>query len=160
MVHKIIEVPFAPLDQRFDPIFSNLLDKLLNKNAFLRASVTEIIEMAELADRVERFQKYNEDYLAAMHGARQQQELLMTRARSAMHGVINRPAREALREEHSGSELLQQIEDVTSNEPPFDQIMMGDINVFQKHRSTGLHYPQSMPEPQSQTTNLVQRKMK
>ena len=70
VVHKIIEVPFTPLEQRFDSIFSNLLEKLLNKNAFLRASVTEIIEMPELADRVERFQKVNEDYLAAMNGAR------------------------------------------------------------------------------------------
>lgn len=55
VVHKIIEVPFIPLDQRFDPIFNNLLDKLLNKNAFLRASVTEILEMQELSDRVEKF---------------------------------------------------------------------------------------------------------
>lgn len=55
MVHKIIEVPFTPLDSRFDPVFGNLLDKLLDKSAFLRASITEILDMPELKDKVERF---------------------------------------------------------------------------------------------------------
>ena len=54
VVHRIIEVPFTPLDaSRFDPIFNQILSMLLDKNAFLRASVSEVLEMDALRDRVE-----------------------------------------------------------------------------------------------------------
>lgn len=54
VVHKIIELPYEPLDStRFDPLFNQILEMLLNKNAFLRASVSDIIAMEALHDRVE-----------------------------------------------------------------------------------------------------------
>ena len=46
VVHKIIEVPYTPLDEtRFDPVFNKVLSMLLNKNAFLRANISEILEV-------------------------------------------------------------------------------------------------------------------
>ena len=72
-MHRIIEVPFTPLDSsRFDPIFNQILSMLLDKNAFLRASVSEVLEMDALRDRVEQFEQVNRDYLAAMTGATHQ----------------------------------------------------------------------------------------
>ena len=65
VVHKIIEVPYTPLDEnRFDPIFNEILAMLLNKNAFLRASINELIEMEALKPRVQKFRSDNEAYLA------------------------------------------------------------------------------------------------
>ena len=54
----------------------------------------------------------------------------MIRAKSAMQGVINRPAREELKEE------ALEIEDFISNEHQFDQVISGDVNMLQKVRST------------------------
>ena len=47
-MHKIIELPYTPLDERFDPIFNQILAMLLNKNAFLRASISELLAMEAL----------------------------------------------------------------------------------------------------------------
>ena len=47
---------------------------LLNKNAFLRASVSELIAMQGLQERVEKFTKFNEEYLAQMEGQRRLEE--------------------------------------------------------------------------------------
>ena len=47
---------------------------LLNKNAFLRASVSELIAMQGLQERVEKFKKFNEEYLAQMEGQRRKEE--------------------------------------------------------------------------------------
>ena len=49
VVAKIIELPYQPLDDnRFDPIFNEILSMLLNKSAILRASVPEILAMESL----------------------------------------------------------------------------------------------------------------
>ena len=48
---------------------------LLNKNAFLRASVSELIALEGLQDRVEKFMKFNDEYLALMEDQRQQESL-------------------------------------------------------------------------------------
>ena len=67
VVHKIIELPYEPLDEtRFDPVFHEILTMLLNKNAFLRASISELISMEPLQSRVEKFTRFNEDYLVQM----------------------------------------------------------------------------------------------
>ena len=47
-----------------------------------------------------------------------------------MQGVINRPAREELKEEPL------EIEDFISNEHQFDQVISADLNMLQKARST------------------------
>ena len=39
---------------------------LLNKNAFLRASISELISLEPLQIRVEKFTRFNEDYLVQM----------------------------------------------------------------------------------------------
>jgi len=73
VVHKIIELPYEPLDSaRFDPIFNQILDMLLNKNAFLRASVADIICLEGLRSRIEKFTKFNEDYLELMAASGEQ----------------------------------------------------------------------------------------
>ena len=48
---------------------------LLNKNAFLRASVSELIALEGLQDRVEKFMKFNDEYLALMEDQRQLESL-------------------------------------------------------------------------------------
>ena len=49
VVYKIIELPYLPLDDnRFDPIFNEILSMLLNKSAILRASVPEILAIESL----------------------------------------------------------------------------------------------------------------
>ena len=50
---------------------------LLNKNAFLRANVSEIIQMEALQSRVQKFSQFNEDYKIEM------QELQENEARMA-----------------------------------------------------------------------------
>ena len=67
VVYKIIELPYLPLDDnRFDPIFNEILSMLLNKSAILRASVPEILALENLQPRVEKFTKINEEYLTAV----------------------------------------------------------------------------------------------
>ena len=48
---------------------------LLNKNAFLRASVAELIALEGLQDRVEKFMKVNDEYLAHMEDQKQLESL-------------------------------------------------------------------------------------
>ena len=49
-------MPFEALDEtRFLPIFNEILHMLLHKHAAFRASVKEILELPELASRVEKF---------------------------------------------------------------------------------------------------------
>ena len=64
VVHKIIELPYEPLDvNRFDPVFNQMLGMLLNKNAMLRASIAEVIELEQLQSRIQKFTRLNEEYL-------------------------------------------------------------------------------------------------
>ena len=48
---------------------------LLNKNAFLRASVSELIALDALQDRVEKFDKINDEYLTLMEDQKQLESL-------------------------------------------------------------------------------------
>ena len=48
VLKNILRVPYEPLDEKFNPIFNELLAKLLNKDATERASVTEILSIPAL----------------------------------------------------------------------------------------------------------------
>jgi len=61
VVHKIVNTPYSPLkDSSFDPLFEKLLSILLNKNAFMRASAEEILQIKEISKRVPRVKKMTE----------------------------------------------------------------------------------------------------
>ena len=48
VLQNIVRVPYEPLDEKFNPIFNELLEKLLNKDASERASVTDILSIPAL----------------------------------------------------------------------------------------------------------------
>ena len=82
---------------------------LLNKNAFLRASISELLELEALQTRIDKFRAVNDTYLAQMAPLSETQAIEETKHHS---------------------------EDASDpNDAPFDQIEMGDIKLFQQERA-------------------------
>lgn len=106
VVHQIIEVPFAPLEEtRFDPIFNQILTKLLTKNAFLRASISEILEEPALASRVDKFNRINEELLRL----REEEQCLARRHSGADEDQLGSTKSQSLAEEAKGEEEEEQV---------------------------------------------------
>ena len=65
VVNKIIRDPYPPIDEihYHEPIFKEVLSMLLHKNANLRASIQEIVELPALQSRIQKFTQMNQDYL-------------------------------------------------------------------------------------------------
>lgn len=52
VLHQITNVNYQKLPSEFDPIFHKLVEVLLQKQASLRASITEILEMDEVKKNI------------------------------------------------------------------------------------------------------------
>lgn len=66
IVRRIVNEPIKSIenegiDPAYLPIFQKLLTMLLNKCAPLRCSATELLELPELKDRMQKFRKPKED---------------------------------------------------------------------------------------------------
>lgn len=52
VLHKITKTDPAQLPKEFDPIFQRLIDMLLQKNAQLRASISEVLDMPQIKQNI------------------------------------------------------------------------------------------------------------
>lgn len=121
VVNKIIRDPYRPIDTNHfsEPIFEEILSMLLHKNANLRASISEVIDLPELQSRVQKFSQMNQEYLVRQESFnREEAKLEIQRNADRLADALDEMDRE-------------------ENLPDFDHVVMGQIQGFHHQNPQG-----------------------